>query len=168
MGSRWYYRIDEVEHGPVTAQDLRDLASMGGIRTEDLVREDGGEGWHTARKVRGLFRPGNATTQSDDGEGAGGRDDEALAATPDGGATLSGRMQQAERTTVLMTERARLSSVSLATAFLALGRRIYDERAMEQTFADFFEQIDKLREESARAKESAKAGGSAHSIIARA
>jgi hypothetical protein len=51
----WYYAKDDMRYGPVSAAELKQLASGGQLRLGDLVWREGMEEWVEARKVKGLF-----------------------------------------------------------------------------------------------------------------
>ncbi|MEN6459576.1 MAG: DUF4339 domain-containing protein [Thermoguttaceae bacterium] len=51
----WYYARDNKQTGPVSAQELKRLATAGELRPEDLVWREGLTEWSPARNVRGLF-----------------------------------------------------------------------------------------------------------------
>ena len=51
----WYYAKNGVQHGPVSAVELKQLADEGQLTSADLVWREGMEEWIPARKVKGLF-----------------------------------------------------------------------------------------------------------------
>src|SRR5947209_3540347 len=54
--SRWYYTPDNRERlGPVTPEQLRQLACSGTIRPEHMVMQEGVGKWVPAAQVKGLF-----------------------------------------------------------------------------------------------------------------
>ena len=54
--SRWYYTPDNKQRlGPVTSEQLRQLALSGTIRPDFMVRPEEGGKWVQAGKVKGLF-----------------------------------------------------------------------------------------------------------------
>src|SRR5438270_4343272 len=57
MGKRWYYARGGQKAGPVTSEQLRDLASSGALRPSDLVWAEGIDHGREARLVKGLFAP---------------------------------------------------------------------------------------------------------------
>ena len=56
----WYYAKDNKQHGPVSAAELRQLATRGEIAPTDLVWCEKLDTWTPARKVGGLFDEGAA------------------------------------------------------------------------------------------------------------
>ena len=51
----WYYARGNKQMGPVSAPELKRLATAGELRPEDLVWREGMTEWSVARNVRGLF-----------------------------------------------------------------------------------------------------------------
>ena len=52
--SSWFYAIDKVRNGPISAEELSELASRGVIHGETLIWKAGLKDWIPARQVRGL------------------------------------------------------------------------------------------------------------------
>ena len=55
MASDWFYLCDGVQNGPVSTDQLRQLARTGKLRPEDLVWKEGIADWVEAKKISGLF-----------------------------------------------------------------------------------------------------------------
>lgn len=55
MASEWYYIIDEMQYGPVSSGELRDLAVRGQLLPSSLVWREGLEGWVRAKNIKGLI-----------------------------------------------------------------------------------------------------------------
>jgi len=53
--AEWHYAIDGKQYGPVTSQDLKQLAAVGQLSSSDLVWREGTKEWITASKIKGLF-----------------------------------------------------------------------------------------------------------------
>lgn len=51
----WFYAKDNRQEGPVTPQELKQLASSGQLKPADLVWREGMTEWIAAAKVKGLF-----------------------------------------------------------------------------------------------------------------
>lgn len=51
----WYYARDNKQNGPVSAIELKRLATVGEIKPDDLVWREGMAEWSPAKNVRGLF-----------------------------------------------------------------------------------------------------------------
>ncbi len=55
MAVQWYYQKLGQEIGPISASELKQLATNGQLRVDDLVRKEGLDKWFRADKVQGLF-----------------------------------------------------------------------------------------------------------------
>ncbi len=55
MAAEWYYSAGGEKHGPVSAAELRHLATNGQLQSDHLVWKDGLAQWVEARKIKGLF-----------------------------------------------------------------------------------------------------------------
>lgn len=51
----WYFACGDEQFGPVSAARLKELATAGELRPDDLVWREGMEDWAEARYVKGLF-----------------------------------------------------------------------------------------------------------------
>src|SRR2546423_8781814 len=70
MASEWYYSHDGARHGPISTDQLKDLAAAGRLRPNDLVWKEGMENWTPAAKVKGLLAtPARAAARATDTEG---------------------------------------------------------------------------------------------------
>jgi len=69
----WYYAKDGQQFGPVSAAQLKQLATAGKLQPEDLVFQEGGKEWVPASSVKGLFAGATSTrsapARSDGGSG---------------------------------------------------------------------------------------------------
>ena len=55
MGEQWYYSRGGTSVGPVSALDLKHLASSGQLGPTDLVWKEGMSDWVSAEQLKGLF-----------------------------------------------------------------------------------------------------------------
>ena len=55
MAQQWYYEKDGIQHGPVTSQQLKQLAVSGELQPSDSVCRDGRDERKPAKAVKGLF-----------------------------------------------------------------------------------------------------------------
>lgn len=53
----WYCKIDDVEHGPLSQDELVKMASEGRLSSNDLVRNEQKKKWYKAGSVKGLKFP---------------------------------------------------------------------------------------------------------------
>ena len=60
MAQQWYYKQDGTKHGPVTSQQLKQLAISGELRPSDSVCRDGRDDWKPAKAIKGLFNVDSA------------------------------------------------------------------------------------------------------------
>lgn len=58
MSQEWYYSVDGSQQGPVSAAELKKLATDGKLKPEDLVWKDGMAEWKAASTIKGLFGGG--------------------------------------------------------------------------------------------------------------
>ena len=64
----WFYSINDEQHGPVSAKDLKQLADSGQITPEVFVRKENSDGWDEASSVRGLFASGTSSDSTEKDE----------------------------------------------------------------------------------------------------
>ena len=57
----WYYARNDKQFGPVSANELKQLADAGDLAPDDLLWRDGMDAWTTAVNLRGLFEPDSTT-----------------------------------------------------------------------------------------------------------
>jgi antitoxin component YwqK of YwqJK toxin-antitoxin module len=62
MANEWYYVKNGQRCGPVSGQQLKELAAKGGIGPDDLVWKEGMSQWLPASKVKGLLPNSSAVT----------------------------------------------------------------------------------------------------------
>jgi hypothetical protein len=60
MANQWYYERDGDKRGPVSADQLKDLAATGHIRRSDTIWKEGIQRGVLAAKVKHLFQPATA------------------------------------------------------------------------------------------------------------
>ncbi len=53
--SEWYYSKDNLQQGPVSSEQLRQLAAIGQLQPSDLVWKEEMSQWTEARRIKGLF-----------------------------------------------------------------------------------------------------------------
>ena len=56
MAQEWHYAKDGERHGPISAEELKQLATAGDLLPTDLVWTEGRDEWEPASVVKGLFR----------------------------------------------------------------------------------------------------------------
>ena len=65
MALQWFYRIGNQEIGPVNSAALKELADVGTVHRETLVRPTDHRDWHNADEVHGLFATGPVSGMRD-------------------------------------------------------------------------------------------------------
>src|SRR5947209_3204638 len=60
MSAEWYYTTNKQQMGPVSWDELRELAVVGILKPHDLVWTEGMEEWIKAIRQHGLFAEGAA------------------------------------------------------------------------------------------------------------
>lgn len=61
MSQDWYYSVEGSQQGPVTAAELKKLATDGKLKPDDLVWKDGMAEWKPASTIKGLFGAGGSS-----------------------------------------------------------------------------------------------------------
>jgi hypothetical protein len=64
MANEWYYARDGQKFGPVSGKRLKELATIGVVRRNDLIWSPGYAVWRPAKKFRGLLPKMDATSLS--------------------------------------------------------------------------------------------------------
>lgn len=62
MANEWFYAQDGQKFGPVTGKRLKELATLGIVRRNDLIWSPGYSVWRPAKKFRGLLPKMDATS----------------------------------------------------------------------------------------------------------
>ena len=61
MTHQWYYSKNDGQQGPVSAEQLKQLAASGDLQPTDLVWKEGMSQWTESRNIKGLLPPARAT-----------------------------------------------------------------------------------------------------------
>src|ERR1700716_1512969 len=64
MANEWFYARDGQKFGPVSGKRLKELATIGVLRRNDLIWSPGYTMWRPAKKFRGLLPKMDATSLS--------------------------------------------------------------------------------------------------------
>lgn len=146
----WYYKKDGTKHGPVTSQQLKQLAVSGELRPSDSVCRDGRDEWKPAKAVNGLFAVKSSPAASISTDVAPAATHETTEAdTAFGRArSLVSRLGSAAKSAAIITakqaEQAKIQNVSLPSAYAALGREVYAAGSLRDELNDLFKEIDEL------------------------
>lgn len=57
MASGWFYKTDGQQKGPVSSNQLKQLAAAGRLKPTDLIKKENMSDWVAASRVKGLFEP---------------------------------------------------------------------------------------------------------------
>ena len=57
MANDWYVKINNVEHGPLTSERLKQLAQQGKVTPDTPIRQGASGNWISASAVKGLPFP---------------------------------------------------------------------------------------------------------------
>lgn len=158
MATQWHYTKGGERHGPVSSDQLRQLAASGQIHPTDLVWRDGMAEWQKASSVKGLF-PSQASGPTEPPPIP--KDERQPVAGPIS-ATVEPAAGQTEKRGLLGTlsslghaaktaavaaakgaERTKITNIDLPKAYAVLGRDVHD-RGAYQEFPDLYRQIDDL------------------------
>lgn len=159
MAAQWHYTKGSERHGPVSSDQLRQLAASGQLQPTDLVWKDGMAEWQKASAVKGLFPPqASGPTEpppipKDQRQPVAGT----VSATVSPAAaqsekrgllgTLSSLGQAAKTAAVAAAkgaERTKITNIDLPKAYAVLGRDVHGRGAYRDEFSDFYRQIDDL------------------------
>lgn len=160
MASEWFYTLDGEKHGPVSSKELRRLAQAGTLSRNSLLWKEGMKEWRPASEANKLFN--GAVTNADAGSA---KTTEAVIESASTSfqapgfakvaASLGTRMHSAARATALKAEQAKLMTVSLPAAYVALGKHLHSARLLTEEFPDLYQQIDSLQTKAAEASRKA-------------
>ena len=64
MPSEWYYSHGGERHGPVSTDQLKEMAAVGKLGPDDLIWKEGMDNWMPAGKVKKLFAHAPAVAES--------------------------------------------------------------------------------------------------------
>ncbi len=163
MAHEWFIKRTDSEQGPLSAEELKQLALSGQIAPTDLVRRADMVDWKQASSVKGLFSeqspppipplPASAATNSVE-QPTSTDSPNIESSAPSFGekikASLSellGTAKAAKELTTAQTRRAKLSNLDLPAAYLAFGKNVFESGSLKSEFADLFERIEKTKVE---------------------
>lgn len=157
MAAQWHYSKGGERHGPVSSEQLKQLAASGQIQPTDLVWRDGMAEWQKASAVKGLF-PSQTSSPAEPppipkNEPHHVANPVSPTAVPAAGesekrgllGTLSSLGRAAQTAAVVAakkTERAKITNIDLPKAYAALGRDVHGRGAYREEFADLYHQIN--------------------------
>lgn len=149
----WHYSRNGNQVGPVAAADLKRLASTGQLSPSDLIWKEGWEDWKPAGAIKGLFvdappskpvpPPLPETTHATASRTSGNVSDAVKSDLSD----LMTTAKKAKDYAVAQTQKTRITQITLPKAYLALGKKLFDEGRFKEEFADLFQRISVINAE---------------------
>ncbi|MGA2032038.1 MAG: DUF4339 domain-containing protein [Thermoguttaceae bacterium] len=161
MADQWYYTEQGQRKGPVSEDDLKQLASTGRIKPADLVWKQGMAAWGPASQVAGLIFP-----PVEDGPPPIPPEDEPPPIPPETarrrvsgaavsiaaqemGASVASSFRTVGRLLSKRIERATLVRRTIPRAYQALGKHIYSMGSYRSDFPEVYVRLDGLLAEIA-------------------
>ena len=155
MTDQWYYTEQNERRGPVSEEQLKELASAGRLKPTVKVWKKGMAGWEPASKIAILTFPRPA----DDGppplspdepplllpQGVAQHGQSVSARAKGMAASFVERGKSAAQLVAKQAERAKLVNMTLPTAYQALGKHIYEADSHREENAEAFQRIDVLQ-----------------------
>lgn len=149
----WFYSHDGNQVGPVSAGNLKRLASTGQLSPSDLIWKEGWEDWKPAGAIKGLFAdaspskpvppPLPETTDATASRTSGNVSDAVKSDLSD----LMTTAKKAKDYAVAQTQKTQITQITLPKAYLALGKKLFDEGRFKEEFADLFQRISVINAE---------------------
>ena len=161
MADQWYYTEQGQRKGPISEEELKQLASSGQLKPADLVWKQGMASWGPASSVEGLVFPSVEDEPPpiplEDGppailsETAPRRVSSAAVSTAAKkmAASLASSVRTAGRLLMKRMERATLAKTTIPRAYQALGRHIYSTGSYRSDFPEVYVRLDGLLAEIA-------------------
>lgn len=157
----WHYSRNGNQIGPVTAADLKRLVSTGQLSPSDLIWKEGWEDWKPAGSIKGLFAdalpskpvppPLPVATDAKASQTSGNVSDAVKSDLSD----LMTTAKKAKDFAVAQTQKTQITQITLPKAYLALGKKLFDEGRFKDEFADLFQRISAINAEIDTVKSSA-------------
>ena len=156
----WYYSENGQRKGPISEDDLKQLATSGKLKPTDKVWKKGMASWAAASSIEGLPFPSHAASEPPPlpfGDAtsphsgpppvpASTKNDFSGAASKAKGlvASLAQRGKAVAQLVAKQAERTKLVNVTLPAAYQALGRHIHKEGRFRDEFPEVYKKIDGL------------------------
>lgn len=161
----WHYAKDGQQFGPISAADLKRLATTGELSATDLVWKDGMADWKKAASIKGLFLIGQSATSSpppvpksasDSSDSKGGSKKSNVAEAVKSDLTdIVGAAKKAKDLTVAHARKTQISQMSLPNAYFCLGKDVLANERFREEFSDLFDKIAATNDEIVKVKTSA-------------
>lgn len=161
----WHYAKDGQQCGPISAADLKRLASTGELAANDLVWREGMPDWKKAASIKGLFPTDQSATQtpppvpksSNDSPDSNGKSPKAnvTEAVKSDLNDMVGAAKKAKDLTVAHARKTQISQIFLPNAYFSLGKDVLANERFREEFSDLFGKIAATNDEIAKVKTSA-------------
>ena len=157
MADQWYYAQQGQRQGPVSEEQLKQLASSGELKPTDKVWKKGMAAWEAASAVEGLFpKPAKnepPPVEFSEEQGQLPQSLDFLSHTAQQGqgvkvkakgmaASLFQRGKNAAHLVAKQAERTKLVNMTLPAAYQALGKQVHGAGSYRDEFAETFKKID--------------------------
>lgn len=161
MADQWYYAKGRQQHGPISSEQLREVAQSGELLPTDLVWKTGMADWQPAGLLKGFFPnhpptaaaypsaapnpvpPSRISPRTND-KAIVGRPSSSSPGVKDRFRAFLDTAQDAGRLVARQTERTKLAKVELPAAFRALGKDVFETRRFDSEFPQHFQRLDAL------------------------
>lgn len=162
----WHYAKDGQQFGPISAAELKRLASTGELTATDLVWKDGMADWKKAASIKGLFPTEQSATptpppvpksatDSPDSNGKSPKANVAEAVKSDL-TDIVGAAKKAKDLTVAHARKTQISQMSLPNAYFSLGKDVLADERFREEFSALYGKIAATNDEIAKVKTSAE------------
>jgi hypothetical protein len=145
MLDKWYYTKDNQRLGPVSGDDIKQLAASGQLQPGDLVWRQGMTGWTKASEA-GIV-PSFASTPSSPAAPKPQRQDRLSVFARNAGTWVRvavSRSKAAARLIAKQAEQARIERLTLRRHYKTLGRHVYTENTFREQFSTAYQRLDGL------------------------
>ena len=159
----WHYAKNNQQFGPVSAAELKQLASSGELASSDLIWKEGWDDWRAAGTVKGLFdsAPPMKPVPPPFPRSAEANQPSSASISETVKSDFSDFVSSAKRVKDLAVAHARktqLNTTSLPKAYLELGKEVFTTERFREEFSDLFQRITDTNNEIARLKATASEG----------
>ena len=153
MADQWYYTENRERRGPVSQEQLKQLATSGKLKSTDKVWKKGMAAWMPASEHDWLFPPSPADADApspltpDDSPPTLPKRDTSqriTAKAKEMAALLASKGKAAAQLVAKQAERTKLVNLTLPAAYQALGKHVHAAGVLRDEFGDLFHKIDGL------------------------
>lgn len=153
MAAEWHYQKDGKKTGPISATELKSLASSGELLSEDLIWKEGMAEWKPAKSAKGLFDSAESHEASTVAKAITSQADSAVAKGRSFVENAKGAAKKAAQYASKQAERTKLTTLTLPPVYQALGRHAFSSPVYRAEFLELFQQLDQVQEEQSDIKE---------------